>query len=75
MELPILDYIKEEEHKWAVCIGVPYGTHLWQAADSLELNGTFKVGLTKAKIRLNDSKASDRKRVVMMDKGRTDALK
>jgi hypothetical protein len=24
-----LDYIHKKEHPWAVCIGVPYGTHIW----------------------------------------------
>jgi hypothetical protein len=28
-ELPFLDYINNEETKWTVCIGVPYGTNLW----------------------------------------------
>lgn len=32
-----------------MCCGVPYGTHLWQVADSSELNGCFKIQLTKAK--------------------------
>ena len=37
--LEFLRYINDESHLWAVCIGVPYGTHLWQVADSEELNG------------------------------------
>ena len=44
-----LKYITGNDHKWKVCIGVPYGTHLWQVADSPEMNGAFKIGLTKAK--------------------------
>ena len=32
-----------------VLVGVPYATHLWQVADSNELNGTFKVMISKAK--------------------------
>jgi hypothetical protein len=29
MELPFLDYIFDSTHQWYVCIGVPYGTHIW----------------------------------------------
>jgi hypothetical protein len=42
-----LDYICNPLHRWVVCIGVPYGTHLWQVADSAELNGSFKIALTR----------------------------
>jgi hypothetical protein len=28
---------------------VPYGTHIWQVADSSEMNSAFKLGVTKAK--------------------------
>jgi hypothetical protein len=49
LEVPFLDYIFDEEHKWYVCIGVPYGTHYWQVADSSELNGTYKMALTRGK--------------------------
>jgi hypothetical protein len=48
MGLSFLDYITDKEHEWCVCIGVPYGTHLWQTADSSELNGCFKMGVIKA---------------------------
>ncbi len=41
-EIPFLDYIHDCRHKWVVCIGVPYGTHTWQMADSSEMNGAFK---------------------------------
>lgn len=47
--LEFLSYIHGEGHEWTVCIGVPYGTHLWQVADSPELNAGIKAGLTKAK--------------------------
>ena len=47
-ELPFLRYISDEAHRWIVCIGVPYGTHLWQVANSSELNGSFKSSFTKA---------------------------
>ena len=49
LQLPFLDYINDANHRWMVCVGVPYATHIWQVADSSELNGTFKVALTKAK--------------------------
>jgi hypothetical protein len=47
--LPFLRYINDDAHPWTVCIGVPYGTHLWQVADAPQLNGSFKINLTKAK--------------------------
>ncbi len=40
-QLPFLDYITAEDMKWTVCIGVPYGTHVWQVGDSSEQNGAF----------------------------------
>ena len=49
MELPFLEYIMSEEHWWTCCFGVPYGTHIWQVADSTEQNGCFKMALAKAK--------------------------
>jgi hypothetical protein len=34
-QLPFLNYINSPENsKWTVCIGVPYGTHIWQVRDS-----------------------------------------
>jgi hypothetical protein len=47
--LPFLEYIRDESHKWTVCIGVPYGTNLWQVGDSSQQNGAFKIALKKAK--------------------------
>jgi hypothetical protein len=49
LEVPFLDCIFSEDHKWLVCIGVPYAMHYWQVADSSELNGTYKMELTRAK--------------------------
>jgi len=49
MMLPFLDYINHPEHKWHVCFGVPYATHLWQVGDASSLNGVFKAELTRAK--------------------------
>jgi len=48
-ELPFLEYVTNEKHQWQVCIGVPYGTSLWQVADSKEQNGSYKIALTRAK--------------------------
>jgi hypothetical protein len=47
--LPFLRYITNPAHRWKVCIGVPYGTHLWQPHNSTELNGTYKIKLFKEK--------------------------
>ena len=57
MELPFLNYINNPETKWIVCIGVPYGSHIWQVADSSEVNGTYKMNLTKAKQWIYDLKS------------------
>ena len=35
-----------------ICIGVPYGTSLWQVADSKQQNGSFKIAVSKAKKKL-----------------------
>jgi hypothetical protein len=55
-ELPFLEYITCKDHKWKVCIGVPYGTSYWQVGDSAEQNGCFKMALTKAKRNLVEKK-------------------
>jgi hypothetical protein len=47
--LPFLKYVNDDQHRWKVCIGVPYATHMWQPHDSSELNGTFKIKLYKTK--------------------------
>ena len=46
-ELEFLRYINDSNTKWSVCIGVPYGTSLWQVGDSSQQNGKFKVLMTK----------------------------
>jgi len=48
-EIPFLEYITDKEHEWQVCIGVPYGTSLWQVADSKEQNGSYKIALARSK--------------------------
>jgi hypothetical protein len=49
LDLPFIDYIRGTGHEWITCIGVPYGTHKWQVADSPQLNGAFKSELIKGK--------------------------
>ena len=48
-DLSFLEYINADEHKWNVCLGVPYGTAVWQVADSSEQNGLFKMLLGEKK--------------------------
>jgi hypothetical protein len=50
MELEFLEYINQPANKWHVCIGVPCGTHLWQVADSSQVNGRFKIEIAKEKV-------------------------
>eukprot|EP00985_Skeletonema_marinoi_P028836 scaffold26100_cov195-Skeletonema_marinoi.AAC.1 len=47
-----LEYINGEGHKWKVCLGVPYGTSLWQVGDSEQQNGNYKMVLSEAKDKL-----------------------
>lgn len=49
-QLPFLEYINADNSKWMVCIGVPYGTHIWQVHDASSLNGAFKMILNDAKM-------------------------
>jgi hypothetical protein len=30
---------------WFVCLGAPYGTHIWQVADLSQMNGAYKMAL------------------------------
>ena len=60
-ELPFLDYILDKNHEWNVCIGVPYGTHLWQVGDSEAQNGSFSIAITKAKEELFHLKPENNK--------------
>jgi hypothetical protein len=48
-EEPFLEYTLESNTPWTCCIGVPYGTSVWQLGDSPEQNGTFKIESKKAK--------------------------
>lgn len=60
-KLEFLEYITDDNHAWCCCLGVPYGTHIWQPADSSELNGSFKIAFSKAKIEYQKYKPSDNK--------------
>ena len=46
--MPFLKYINTPTDHWVVCIGVPYGTALWQVGDSKEQNGSFNMAISKA---------------------------
>ena len=48
-DLDFLRYINTYPHIWNVCIGVPYGTAIWQVGDSSEQNGKFKINITDVK--------------------------
>jgi hypothetical protein len=52
-----LRYISSNETKWTVCVGVPYGTHLWQVGDSAEQIRAFKMASIKAKQKIINEKA------------------
>ena len=52
MENEFLEYINHPDHQWCVCLGVPYGTSLWQIGDSKKQNGSFKLASTEAKVEL-----------------------
>ena len=48
-DLSFLRYINNPSTRWNVCIGVPYGTALWQVGDSSEQNGAYKMNMSIAK--------------------------
>jgi hypothetical protein len=50
-----------------VCIRVPYATHLWQVADSLEMNGSIKIALKKTKKKSLRAKPPGQKQFGMTD--------
>ena len=49
LQLSFLEYIHSEQYPWVVCIGVPYGTALWQVGDSSQQNGAYKMALAQWK--------------------------
>jgi len=46
LQPPFLRYINSPEDHYVTCIGVPYGTALWQVGDSKEQNGSFNMAMT-----------------------------
>ena len=56
LELPFLKYVNDPEDHWIACIGVPYGTALWQVGDSKEQNGSFNMAMTREKQKLLEYK-------------------
>jgi len=63
MMLPFLGYINNLAHKWHVCFGVLYATHLWQVGDASSLNGVFKAelpGLNKTASSITASQSLNR---------------
>jgi hypothetical protein len=65
--LPFLAYINNPETKWKTCFGVPYGTHIWQPADSSEINGCFKMTLQRTKDEYLKSKLGSDKSFAQTD--------
>jgi hypothetical protein len=51
-DLPFLEYINNDQHKWTTCIGTPYGTNKWQVGDSPEQSGNFNMEMGKGKMEL-----------------------
>ena len=49
LQAPFLKYINSPEDHYVTCIGVPYGTALWQVGDSKEQNGSFNMAMTLEK--------------------------
>jgi hypothetical protein len=61
LEYPFVDYVTKPDNRWTVCIGVPYGTHIWQVHDSSEMNGSFKMAVTRAKRLIMSHKPHEKK--------------
>ena len=58
LEMGFLEYICNPAHEWAVVIGVPYGTALWQVGDIPEQNGSYNMAsvMIKSKIVMDKEK-------------------
>ena len=41
-----------------MCVGAPYGTSFWQVGDSAEQNGSFKMAMVRAKVKILQKKAN-----------------
>ena len=59
LQAPFLQYINTPEDHYVTCIGVPYGTALWQVGDSKEQNGSFNMAMTLEKRNLVKKKRTD----------------
>jgi hypothetical protein len=57
--LPFVEYINKPETKFAVSLGVPYGTSIWQVGDSSEQNGCYKMNVTIAKDKILTQRESN----------------
>jgi hypothetical protein len=55
-DLDFLSCMNDPCHHCSVCIGVPYGTALWQVGDSMVQNGNFKVAMNKKKEEILEKK-------------------
>ena len=49
LQTPFLRYINTPEDHYVTCIGVHYGTALWQVGDSKEQNGKFNMAMSYEK--------------------------
>lgn len=49
IQLLLLNFINNNQHKWMVCVGAPYFTHKWQVHDASAMNGVAWKMLFKAK--------------------------
>ena len=47
-----VEYINDHDHRWKVCLGVPYATTLWQVGDASEQNGMVKLEWYREKAKL-----------------------
>ena len=56
--IEFLKYITDPTHPWKVCIGVPYGTALWQVGDSSQQNGRYKMRTSEKKKMIMHSRVS-----------------
>jgi hypothetical protein len=54
---PFLEYVNDPVHRWSAMLGIPYVTNLWQVGDSAQMNGAFKISMTKWKRWLRQQKA------------------
>ena len=55
-DLEFVKYIRDDEHRWSVCIGLPYGMHIWQVGDSPQQNGSFKFHQNAMKEKILEEK-------------------